>query len=67
VTPRSFDGAPTEEPSVLGWMPAAAVYFDDPDGHGLEYLAMLPDRPAPAAGVVPYSVWLATHRGPAST
>jgi lactoylglutathione lyase len=32
VTPLSFFGAETDEPSVIGWMPAAAVYFRDPDG-----------------------------------
>ena len=41
VTPLSFFAAETTEPSVIGWMPAAAVYFRDPDGHLLEYLAML--------------------------
>jgi lactoylglutathione lyase len=52
VEPRSFFGVPTDEPSVIGWMPAAAVYFDDPDGHQLEYLAML-DAPArPELGIV---------------
>ena len=45
VAPRSFFGEETDEPSVIGWMPAAAVYFLDPDGHQLEYLAML-DEPA---------------------
>src|SRR4051812_31791484 len=38
VAPLSFFGTPTAEPSVIGWMPAAAVYFLDPDGHQLEYL-----------------------------
>ncbi len=41
VTPLSFFDTETDEPSVIGWMPAAAVYFRDPDGHLLEYLAML--------------------------
>src|SRR2546425_391113 len=41
VTPLSFFGEETGEPSVIGWMPAASVYFRDPDGHLLEYLAML--------------------------
>jgi len=41
VTPLSFFGVETSEPSVIGWMPAAAVYFRDPDGHLIEYLAML--------------------------
>jgi lactoylglutathione lyase len=45
------------EPSVIGWMPAAAVYFRDPDGHLLEYLAMLDEPARPAAGIVPWSQW----------
>ena len=57
VTPLSFAATETDEPSVLGWMPAAAVYFRDPDGHLLEYLAMLDAPPDPAAGVIPWSTW----------
>ena len=57
VQPLSFFGEETDEPSVLGWMPAAAVYFRDPDGHMLEYLAMLDGPPRPEAGIVPYSVF----------
>lgn len=55
VTPLDFFGAESDEPSVLGWMPAAAVYFKDPDGHLLEYLTMLEAPPRPEAGIVPYS------------
>src|SRR5947208_1231161 len=47
VTPLSFFGEETDEPSVIGWMPAAAVYFRDPAGHQLAYLAMLDPRPRP--------------------
>jgi lactoylglutathione lyase len=57
VTPLSFFGQETGEPSVLGWMPAAAVYFEDPDGHLLEYLAMLDSEPRPETGIVSYSEW----------
>ena len=57
ITPLSFFGAETEEPSVIGWMPAAAVYFRDPDGHQLEYLAMLDAAPRPDLGIVPWSQW----------
>ena len=57
VTPLSFVGEETDEPSVIGWMPAAAVYFRDPDGHLLEYLAMLDQPPRPEAGIVPWSSW----------
>ena len=38
-------------------MPAAALYFTDPDGHLLEYLTMLDDEPRPEAGVLSYSEW----------
>ena len=55
-----FFGQPTTEPSVIGWMPAASVFFHDPDGHLLEYLAMLPHEPRPQAGIVPYGGWLAS-------
>jgi lactoylglutathione lyase len=38
-------------------MPAASLYFKDPDGNLLEYIAMLPDPPAPQRGVVAWSDW----------
>jgi lactoylglutathione lyase len=55
IEPLSFFGEPTSEPSVIGWMPAAAIYFRDPDGHMLEYLAMLDGPPRPELGIVPWS------------
>jgi lactoylglutathione lyase len=58
VEPLDFAGRPTTEPSVIGWMPAASVFFHDPDGHLLEYLAMLSQEPCAEAGVVPYGEWL---------
>ena len=42
---------------LVGPAKAKELYFTDPDGHLLEYLAMLPQEPRPAAGVVPYSQW----------
>lgn len=57
VTPLSFFATETDEPSVIAWMPAAAVYFRDPDGNLLEYLAMLDAAPDPDAGIVPWSQW----------
>jgi lactoylglutathione lyase len=59
IAPLSFFGEPADEPSAIGWMPAAAVYFVDPDGHLLEYLAMLDEPPRPEFGIAPYSRWLA--------
>jgi hypothetical protein len=44
---------------VIGWIPAASVFFNDSDGHLLEFLLILPHEPRPDAGVVPYSEWLA--------
>jgi lactoylglutathione lyase len=57
ITPLSFFGTETMEPSVIGWMPAAAVYFRDPDGHLIEYLAMLAEPPRPDLGILPWSRW----------
>jgi lactoylglutathione lyase len=57
ITPLDFDGHPTDEPVVLAWMPAAAVYFHDPDGHLLEYIAMLAEDPRSDRGVVRWHEW----------
>jgi len=59
VEPLGFDREPVDEPVVLGWMPAVSLYFHDPDGNLLEYLAMLPEPPRPDLGVVPWSRWTA--------
>ena len=55
IQPLSFFAEPADEPSFIGWMPAAAVYFRDPDGHLLEYLAMLDEPPRPELGIVSWS------------
>ena len=57
IVPLDFDGHPTDEPVVLTWLPAVAVYFLDPDGHLLEYIAMLEGEPRPDEGVVAWSAW----------
>jgi lactoylglutathione lyase len=57
VEPLGFEREPVDEPVVLAWMPALSLYFHDPDGNLLEYLAMLPDSPRPDLGVVSYSQW----------
>jgi lactoylglutathione lyase len=48
VTPIGFGGGPIEEPSVIGWMPSAQVYFKDPNGHTVEFIAILPHQPNPS-------------------
>jgi lactoylglutathione lyase len=43
----TYDFARTEttEPSVIGWMPSAQVYFRDPDGHLIEFITLLDEDP----------------------
>ena len=57
VVPLDFSGEPADEPVVLAWMPAASLYFRDPDGNMLELLAMLPDPPQPELGIVGWNRW----------
>jgi lactoylglutathione lyase len=61
VVPLDSWRAPTDEPVVIGWMPAASLYFDDPDGNMLEFISMLPDAPQPELGVVSWSRWKQIH------
>ena len=63
VVPLDFAGQPTEEPVVLAWMPAASLYFRDPDGNMLELLAMLPDAPKPELGVIGWRQWKQSRAG----
>jgi lactoylglutathione lyase len=53
-----FDGALTEEPVVLAWMPAVSVYFCDPDSNLLEFITMLPGPARPDLGILSWSEWL---------
>ena len=63
IMPLSFFGTESMEPSVIGWMPAAAIYFKDPDGHLIEYLTMLDDKiRRPDLGIVSWSEWIAKDR-----
>ena len=63
IVPLSFFGDESLEPSVIGWMPAAAVYFRDPDGHLIEYLTMLDDKERrPDLGIVSWSDWVSNKR-----
>ena len=51
-----FGGDKTQEPTVIGWMPSAQIYFRDPDGHMLEFISILPDPPKPTFNGL-YSEW----------
>jgi lactoylglutathione lyase len=52
-----FFGNPTDVPSVFGWIPAASIYFNDPDGHLLEFIARLSGAAQPEIGVVSLDHW----------
>lgn len=41
IAPKAAFGLEPREPIVHRWMPAAALYFDDPDGNELELIAVL--------------------------
>lgn len=45
VATTNFFGELTTEPSVIGWIPAAQIYFTDPDGHVVEYITVLDEAP----------------------
>lgn len=61
ISPLTFFGEKTDEPSVIGWMPAAAIYFRDPDSHLIEFLTMLDMKPDPDLGIVTWSNWIGTR------
>ena len=56
IKTRNFAGEETTEPSVIGWMPSAQLYFRDPDGHSLEYITLLDQVPDPSF-VGSFSAW----------
>jgi lactoylglutathione lyase len=45
IQTQNFAGEKTTEPSVIGWMPSAQLYFCDHDGHSLEFIALLDESP----------------------
>lgn len=63
ITTFGFGGKELEEPSVIGWMPSAQIYFRDPDGHMLEFITILPDSPRPDF-IGTYLEWKAGPRSP---
>jgi lactoylglutathione lyase len=56
VRTHNFAGDETAEPSVIGWMPSAQLYFSDPDAHSVEFIALLDEPPDPGF-IGPFSVW----------
>ncbi|MDO6596880.1 VOC family protein [Oceanihabitans sp. 2_MG-2023] len=59
IKPRNFLNDGTERPMVFAWMPAIAIYFDDPDGNVLEFIGVLDGKPKPENGIVSFEKWKA--------
>ncbi len=58
LQPYNFLKDGTEKPMVFTWMPAIAIYFKDPDGHILEFIAVLEGGAVPGGGIVSHDKWL---------
>jgi lactoylglutathione lyase len=42
---------------VFAWMPAISIYFNDPDGHSLEFIGVLKGKSKPENSIVSYEKW----------
>ena len=58
LKPYNFLKDNTEKPMVFAWMPAIAIYFNDPDGHYLEFISILEGEAKPEMGVISYEEWI---------
>ena len=62
LKPYNFLKDGTDRPMVFAWMPAIAIYFNDPDGHYLEFIAILDGEARPELGVISYDEWINRER-----
>ena len=60
LNPYNFLKDGSDKPMVFAWMPAIAIYFNDPDGHSLEFISILEGEARPELGVISYDQWI--HR-----
>ena len=58
LKPYNFLKDGTDRPMVFAWLPAIAIYFNDPDGHYLEFIATLEGEQRPELGVISYEDWI---------
>ncbi|WP_322907427.1 VOC family protein [Paenibacillus campi] len=60
IIAQNFHGEPVQHPGkliVFPFMPAVSIYFDDPDGHSLEWIAMLPHPARPEQPLMTWDEW----------
>ncbi|MGD1320441.1 VOC family protein [Chryseobacterium sp. 2R14A] len=58
LKPYNFLKDESVQPMVFAWMPALAIYFNDPDGNQLEFISILEGEGKPELGVLSYEDWL---------
>ncbi|SMP34974.1 VOC family protein [Chryseobacterium profundimaris] len=58
LKPYNFLKNGNQQPMVFAWMPALAIYFNDPDGNQLELISILEGEGKPELGVLSYEEWL---------
>lgn len=58
LKPYNFLKDGSFQPMVFAWMPALAIYFNDPDGNQLEFISVLEGDGKPELGVLSYEDWL---------
>ena len=61
LQPYNFLKDNNEIPMVFAWMPAIAIYFDDPDRNVLEFIAVLEGKSKPELGIITYEEWQKTE------
>jgi catechol-2,3-dioxygenase len=62
LKPYNFLKDGSFQPMVFGWMPALAIYFNDPDGNQLEFISILEGDGKPELGVLSYKEWLEKNK-----
>lgn len=62
LSPYNFLKNGTHQPMVFAWMPAIAIYFNDPDGHQLEFISILEGDAQPELGVISYEEWIRMNK-----
>lgn len=61
IESTNFYGDSPEELMVFSFMPAVSIYFNDPDGHSIELIAMLNDKPMPELEIMSWKDWNQLH------
>lgn len=58
LKPYNFLKDGSTQPMVFAWMPALAIYFNDPDGNQLEFISVLEGEGKPELRELSYEEWL---------